>query len=125
MRSRELRFAGFGFKDANGRNVPYQDVMKWIAENSWLPDLGFWVDRVHHGSLAAVTVSDREQGLVAGRMARAILTEGRSPSSIPMVATLTGTPVISLARARKLGINVKSGLLLSTEVVERFEWDSP
>jgi ABC-type uncharacterized transport system substrate-binding protein len=115
----------FGFKDDNGRNVPYRDVMKWTVENSWIPDLGFWVDRVHHGSLAAVTVSEREQGLVAGRMARAILTEGRSPSSIPMVTTLKGMPVISLARARKLGINVKSGLLLSADVVERFEWDKP
>jgi hypothetical protein len=32
--------------------VPYQEVLKWTAENSRLPDLGFWVDRVHYEHLA-------------------------------------------------------------------------
>jgi ABC-type uncharacterized transport system substrate-binding protein len=113
----------FHFKDAAGRNVPYQDVLRWTAENSTLPDLGFWIDRVHHGTLAAVTVSEREQGLAAGRIARAILAEGRSPSSIPMMPTVKGIPVISLPRAAKLGIPVKSGVLLSAEVIERFDWE--
>jgi hypothetical protein len=31
--------------------------------------------------------------------------------------------VISLARARKLGITVRSEQLLSAEVVTRFEWE--
>lgn len=113
----------FHFKDAAGRNVPYQDVLRWTAENSALPDLGFWIDRVHFGTLAAVTVSEREQGLAAGRVARAILGEGKTPSSIPMKPTVKGIPVINLARAARLGIKVKSGVLLSAEVIERFEWD--
>jgi ABC-type uncharacterized transport system substrate-binding protein len=113
----------FNFKDARGKNVPYQDVLKWTAENSKLPDLGFWIDRVHYGTLAAVTVSEHEQGLAAGRMARAILVDGVSPSSFPMSPTLKGTPVISLARARKLGLRPTSSVLLSAEVIEKFEWD--
>jgi ABC-type uncharacterized transport system substrate-binding protein len=113
----------FHFKDSAGRNVPYQEVLRWTAENSKLPDLGFWIDRVHYGTLAAVTVSEREQGLAAGRIARAILGEGKRPSSIPMRPTVKGIPVISLPRAAQLGIRVKSGVLLSAEVVERFEWD--
>jgi ABC-type uncharacterized transport system substrate-binding protein len=113
----------FNFKDEAGRNVPYQDVLRWTAENSTLPDFGYWVDRVHFGTLAAVTVSEREQGLAAGRQARAILLDGKSPSALPMVPTLKGAPVISLARAKKLGINVKTGLLLSAEVVQRYEWE--
>ena len=113
----------FNFKDAAGQNVPYQDVLKWTAENSTLPDIGFWADRVHFGTLAAVTVSEREQGLAAGRIARAILVEGRSPSSFGMSPTVKGLPVISLARANKLGLRVKSGVLLSAEVIEKFEWD--
>lgn len=114
----------FNFKDAKGKNVPYQEVLKWTAENSRLPDLGFWVDRVHFGTLAAVTVSEREQGLAAGRIARQILVDGKSPSSFPMVATAKGIPVISLARANKLGLKVRSSVLLSTEVVERFDWEN-
>jgi ABC-type uncharacterized transport system substrate-binding protein len=113
----------FNFKDGQGRNVPYQEVLKWTAENSRLPDLGFWVDRVHHGTLAAVTVSEREQGLAAGRIARGILVDGRQPSSFRMEPTRKGAPVISLARARRLGLKVKSGQLLSAEVIPQFEWD--
>lgn len=113
----------FNFKDKNGRNVPYQDVLRWTTENSQLPDFGYWIDRIYYGTLASVTVSEREQGLAAGRMARAILVDGKSPSSIPMTPTAKGVPVISLARANKLGIKIKSGLLLSTEVIQQFEWD--
>ena len=113
----------FNFKDAKGKNVPYQEVLKWTAENSTLPDLGFWVDRVYFGTLAAVTVSEREQGLAAGRIARQILVEGRSPSSFEMKPTVKGIPVINLARANKLGLKVKSGVLLSAEVIDKFEWD--
>jgi ABC-type uncharacterized transport system substrate-binding protein len=59
-------------------------VLKWTAANSRLPDFGFWIDRVHYGTLAAMTVSEREQGLAAGRLARAILIERKSPSKLPM-----------------------------------------
>jgi ABC-type uncharacterized transport system substrate-binding protein len=113
----------FNFKDAQGRNVPYQEVLEWTAENSKLPDLGFWIDRVHYGTLAAVTVSEHEQGLAAGRIARQILVDGKSPSSFKMLPTSKGTPVISLARARKLGLKPTSSVLLSAEVIEKFEWD--
>jgi ABC-type uncharacterized transport system substrate-binding protein len=113
----------FNFKDKDGRNVPYEDVLRWTAEHSKLPDFSYWIDRVHYGTLASVTVSEREQGLAAGRIARAILADGKSPSSIPMVPTVKGVPVISLARASRLGIKVKSGLLLSAEVIQGFEWE--
>ncbi len=113
----------FNFRDDAGKNVPYQQVLRWTAENSTLPDLGFWIDRVHFGTLAAVTVSEREQGLAAGRMARAILLEGRAPSSFPMQPTVKGTPVVSLARARKLGLKPSSSVLLSAEVIDSFDWE--
>lgn len=113
----------FNFKDAAGRNVPYQDVLRWTAEHSPLPDLGFWVDRVHHGTLVAVTVSEREQGLAAGRLARQILVEHKSPRELPIRPTTKGMPVISLARANKLGIRVHSDVLLSAQVITQFDWD--
>lgn len=113
----------FGFKDAQGKNVPYQDVLRWTADHSTLPDFSFWIDRVHYGTLVAVTVSEHEQGLAAGRLARAILVEGQSPGNLPMQPTVKGHPVISLARANKLGIKIKSSVLLAAEVIEKFEWD--
>jgi ABC-type uncharacterized transport system substrate-binding protein len=112
----------FNFKDGTGKNVPYQEVQRWTAENSSLPDLGFWVDRVHHGTLVAITVSEYEQGLAAGRLARKVLVEGKSPRELPMLPTTKGVPVISLARAKKLGIKVHSDLLLSAQIITRFEW---
>lgn len=113
----------FNFKDEAGKNVPYQEVLRWTAENSSLPDLGFWVDRVHHGTLVAVTISEYEQGLAAGRLARKVLVDRKSPRDLPMLPTTKGMPVISLARANKLGLKVHSDLLLSAQIVTQFEWN--
>jgi len=113
----------FALAGPDARNVPYQQVQRWTAEHSRLPDASFWIDRIHHGVLASVTVSELEQGRAAGALARAVLVEGRSPGSLPVRPTLKGHPAISLARARQLGIAVKSSLLLSAEVVKSFEWE--
>jgi ABC-type uncharacterized transport system substrate-binding protein len=113
----------FTFKDEAGRNVPYQEVLRWTAENSRLPDFGFWKDRVSHGTLGAVSVSGYEQGLAAGKIARGILVEGRRPSSYPMKLSVRGEPLISLARARALGIKVKTGLLLTANVMPKYIWE--
>jgi len=115
----------FNLKDENGKNVTYQEVQKWTVENSKLPDFAFWIDRVHYGTLGAMTVSEREQGRAAGRIARGILVEGKSPSGYAMVPTTKGLPVISLARAKKLGLNLDAELLLTAEVIQKFEWDKP
>jgi ABC-type uncharacterized transport system substrate-binding protein len=113
----------FLFKDRQGENVPYQEVLRWTAENSNLPDFSFWGDRIGYGTLCTVTVSGYEQGLAAGKMARGILVEGKSPASYPMEPTVRGEPVVSLARANKLGIKIKSDILLTAQVVKEFEWE--
>jgi ABC-type uncharacterized transport system substrate-binding protein len=113
----------FNLKDEAGKNVTYQEVQKWTVENSKLPDFAFWIDRVHYGTLGAMTVSEREQGRAAGRIARGILVDGKAPSSFAMVPTTKGLPVISLARAKKLGLNLDAELLLTAEVIQKFEWD--
>lgn len=115
----------FNLKDEYGRNVPYQEVLRWTVDNSRLPDFSFWVDRVYYGTLCSVTVSEREQGRAAGRIARAILAEGKRPSDFKMTPTTKGMPVISLARAKALGIRLDAELLLSAEILPRFEWDQP
>ena len=112
----------FTFKDDAGQNVPYQDVLRWTAENSRLPDLSFWKDRVLHGTLSAVSVSGYEQGMAAGKIARGILAEGRSPASYPMKPSVRGEPLVSLARANALGIRVKTGVLLAAKVVTTYAW---
>jgi ABC-type uncharacterized transport system substrate-binding protein len=113
----------FLFKDENGKNVPYQDVLRWTAENSKLPDFTFWEDRISYGTLCTVTVSGYEQGLAAGKIAKEILVNGRKPSEFPMVPTVKGKPVVSLARAKKLGIPIHSEILLTADVIKNFKWD--
>jgi hypothetical protein len=93
-------------RDAQGKNVPDADVLQWTAENSRLPDFRFWRDRPDHGTLCAVTVSGYAQGFAAGKLVRGILVEGKSPASYAMEPTVKGEPVISLARAKRLGIPV-------------------
>ena len=112
----------FEFKDENGNNVPLEQVQQWTVENSTLPDFSFWEDRVDKVTLCAVTVSGYAQGQAAGKIAKGILFEGRSPSSYPMNATEKGIPIINLARARKLNLNPKSSTLLTAEVVREFSW---
>lgn len=89
----------FTFKDAYGHNVPYPEVLQWTVENSTLPDFSFWESRIGPGTLCTVTVSGYEQGFAAGKVARGILVEGRSPASYAMAPTVKGEPVVSLARA--------------------------
>jgi ABC-type uncharacterized transport system substrate-binding protein len=111
------------FKDARGSNVPWQEVLKWTAANSRLPDFSFWKDRIPYGTLCAVYVSGYEQGRAAGVIARSILAEGKSPSGHPMLPTVKGEPILSLARAKKLGIKMNAEILLTVKVVEKFSWE--
>ena len=114
----------FMFKDARGQNVPYPEVIEWTVKHSTIPDFSFWESRIGPGTLAAVTVSGYAQGLAAGKIARGILVDGKSPASFPMEATVKGEPMISLARARKLGIAVNTSTLLTARVVNKFDWDT-
>ncbi|KAF7599826.1 MAG: hypothetical protein CGU28_05700 [Candidatus Dactylopiibacterium carminicum] len=89
-----LMLGNFNFKDEKGADVPYPVLQRWYVENARLPDVSFWEDRMYHGTLAGVVVSGHEQGLAAGK----------------------------LARARQLGITPRSTVLLSATVVTNFEW---
>jgi hypothetical protein len=40
-----------------------------------------------------------------------------------MESSPKGYPIVSLARAEKLGIRIKSKVLLSANVVRHFEWE--
>jgi ABC-type uncharacterized transport system substrate-binding protein len=113
----------FTFKDEAGNNVPYTKVLKWTVENSELPDFSFWKDRISYGTLCTVSVSGYEQGLAAGKIAREILVKGKSPSAFPIKPTIRGEPVVSLARANGLGINLRTRILLSADVIEKFNWE--
>lgn len=114
----------FRFAKADGKMADYEEVQRWTVENSRLPDFSFWDTRVERGTLCAVTVDGIEQGRMAGRMARRILVDKVAPSAIAPEATTKGRPMISLARAKLLGLAVQSNLLLSSKVLTRFAWEA-
>lgn len=113
----------FNFKDESGNNVSFDDVIKWTVNYSKLPDFSYWRDRVEKGTFASMTVSGYEQGLAAGKLAYNILAEGKSPDSFSFKPTVKGEPVLSLARAKKLGISIQSDVLLAVEAFDTFAWE--
>lgn len=113
----------FTFTDEQGHNVSYKEVLRWVLENSKLLDFTFWKDRISYGTLCTVLVSAYEQGWLAGKFARSILLEGKSPDKYPIQSTIKGQPVISFYRANKLKINIKSGILLPTKVLNKIKQD--
>jgi ABC-type uncharacterized transport system substrate-binding protein len=114
-----LGFLGvFEFKDENGKNVLMEDVLKWLQENSKLPDFSFWEDRVLKGTLCSVSVSAFEQGYLAGLYARAILVDEKSPSEFPIVSSQRGTPFINMVTVKRLGIKPSDEVLRLATVIK-------
>jgi ABC-type uncharacterized transport system substrate-binding protein len=114
-----LGFLGiFEFRDENGKNVPMEDVLKWLQKNSKLPDFSFWEDRVLKGTLCSVSVSAYEQGYLAGIYARDILLGRKKPAGLPMISTKRGTPFINMVTAKRLGIEPSGDILQLAAVIQ-------
>lgn len=113
----------FRFARADGSMADYEEVQRWNAQNSRLPDFSFWDTRVERGTLCAMTVDGVEQGRLAGRMARRILVDKVAPSAILPEPTAKGRPMLSLARAKALGLQVNASVLLSATVLPKYHWD--
>ncbi|OQA04243.1 MAG: ABC transporter substrate binding protein [Planctomycetes bacterium ADurb.Bin401] len=70
------------------------------------------------GTLCAVSISAFEQGNQAGKYAREILVNGKSPADIPIVPTEKGIPMINLSAARRLNIKPDAELLLISRIFQ-------
>ncbi|WP_237360298.1 ABC transporter substrate-binding protein [Vibrio marisflavi] len=112
----------FNLKNQNGKDVPYEEVLKWTVKNSQLPDFSFWESRVNSGTLAAVAVSGYDQGYIAGQMAKKILVENIKPSEIDIRPSYKGVPMISLPRAKALGLNPNVQVLLNNTIKRSYTW---
>ena len=75
------------------------------------------------GRSAFKPVSGYEQGFAAGKIAKDILVEGKSPSSFAFKPTTKGEPVINLPRANQLNIAIPSHMIANAEIIEKFEWE--
>lgn len=98
--------------------VSEQELIRLINEQYHLPTVGFFDSAAESGVLCAVSVSMREQGLAAGRIAKAIL-EGKRPVDFPVQPTDHGRIQLNLATAERLGIHIPYGIITRAEVVIR------
>lgn len=112
----------FNIKDEDNKDIDFREILQWTAENSQLPDFSFWESRVDLGTLAVVATSAYQQGYIAGEMARKILVDRVPPRDIPFKTTETGEPMLSLARAKALGINIDVQLLLNIKTKQQYDW---
>ncbi len=118
-----LQIGIFNFKDENNENVVYTDVLKWTIDNSTIPDVSFWIDRIANGTLCSVTISGYQHGLAAGKLAEKILVDGVLPKDLPMELNVKGEPAINIKRAERLGIEVPAKTLLSLKVYNSYLWE--
>lgn len=98
--------------------VPEQELIRLINEQYHLPTVGFFDSAAESGVLCGVSVSMKEQGLAAGRMAKAIL-GGKRPEDFQVQTSDHGRIQLNLATAERLGIQIPYGVIKRAEVVIR------
>lgn len=100
----------FSLKDPSGKPVPERDVIRWVSQNSKIPEFGLWPFLVNDGGLISVAVNGFSQGHLAGNIAAEILA-GESPGNIPIQTTQDGAVYINAARAKQLRLAIPPDLL--------------
>ncbi len=98
--------------------VPEQELIRLINEQYHLPTVGFFDSAAESGVLCGVSVSMKEQGLAAGRIAKAIL-DGKRPPDFTVQPTDHGRIQLNLATAERLGIQIPYAIIKRANVVIR------
>lgn len=110
-------------KDENGKIIPSFEVAKWEIQNSDLPDICLHDYNILYGMLFGVPVSSFNQGYDAGVIVRKVLVDGIDPKNIPIKTSEIEKNWINLARAKQLGLDIPSVVLINSEVIEEFFWE--
>jgi ABC-type uncharacterized transport system substrate-binding protein len=90
----------------SGQVTPPDEVMAWTNAENRKPTLGFSDVAKKHGVLCGILESGYEQGLLAGAMAREILTTGKDAGRLPVRINLKGVVMVNLKTAEKLALPV-------------------
>lgn len=98
--------------------VPEQELVRLLNERYRLPTVGFFDSAAESGVLCGVSVSMREQGVAAGRIAKEILA-GKRPKDFQMRPTEQGRIQLNLRTAEFLGIQIPYSIIKRAEVVVR------
>ena len=106
-----------GITGYGGRKLGTVETMTFVSDNWPKPTIGASKREIEVGLLCAIAKSNKEQGLVAGQMAKDILA-GKSVASIPVTQNRNGQRMINASTAKKLGIKLKPMALLGTELLQ-------
>lgn len=103
--------------ERTGKVVSPEAVAAWTNNVNKLPSLGFSDYAIKHGQLCGVLGSGHEQGSLAGAMARTVLDRGVKAGSLPVRANRTGTVLLNLKTAERLGIMIPFAIIEAADVV--------
>ncbi len=103
--------------ERTGEAVPPETVIAWTNSVNKLPSLGFSDYAIRHGQLCGVLGSAHEQGLLAGAMARTVLERGVNAGSLPLRVNQTGTVLVNLKTAERLGLVIPFAIIEAAGVV--------
>lgn len=103
--------------ERSGEAVSPEAVIAWTNGVNRLPSLGFSDYAIRHGQLCGVLGSAHEQGAIAGAMARQVLERGVPAGSLPVRINQTGTVLVNLKEAERLGIMVPFAIIEAADVL--------
>lgn len=99
--------------------VSPDEVMAWTLANSPKPILGFYDFVIADGALCGIVWSGETEGYRAGKIARAMLTKGKTAADFPVTTSENGKVMINLRSAQKLGITTPYNVIrLAQEVIK-------
>src|SRR3989339_68832 len=110
-------------KNDSGDFVPRLEVVEWLISHSNVPEYSQEKALIKDGLLFSFNPSAYGQGKVAGDVAFNILVNGQSPLEIGMIIPEFGERSINLKRARMLGLDIPSSILINSAVYENFSWE--
>lgn len=103
--------------ERTGETVSPEAVAAWTNSVNKLPSLGFSDYAIKHGQLCGVLGSAQEQGALAGAMARIVLERGVRAGSLPVRVNRTGTVLLNLKTAERLGIMIPYAIIEAADTV--------
>ncbi|MFA6989635.1 MAG: ABC transporter substrate binding protein [Candidatus Gastranaerophilaceae bacterium] len=106
----------FSLKTTSNKPVSSHEVIKWITENSSIPEFSSVLEFVEDGGLITVAVNGESQGYAAADIAVKIL-YGEKPSNIKSTDTKDGIISINARRAKSLNLRIPPELLDSSKIL--------
>jgi len=103
--------------ETTGLVVPPEKVMAWTHSVLKKPTLGFADYAIEHGLLCGVLEAGKEQGQLAGQMARQVLERKIAAGRLPLRINERGVVLVNLKAAERLGVNIPFDIIKSAGVV--------